>query len=231
MPFQLLDVDIPADFGEVIKCQWTAYENPFQRFFRLYCPILGNGPNARAESIKESTERQLAWHHSEPEGHWIKVVDSSGKIAGASLWKIFATSPPENGDSGEEEADWHPEGEAREYATKVLEAFDAPRRTMAKRPHVCVADLMMNWGRQKADEMGVEMWVDAGKLGVPVYEKHGFMVVHTTRVQLAKIDPGETWKKMDRELQPLQHWTMWRPPFGDYKEGKVVKPEEVPEKL
>lgn len=137
MPLQLLNVDIAADFGDVIECQWAAYENPFQRFFRLYCPIRGDGPTARAEAIEESTARQLAWHHSEPEGHWIKVVDNAGKIAGASLWKIFQTDPPEASDEAEDEVDWHPEGEAREYATKVLQAFEAPRRAMATRPHVC----------------------------------------------------------------------------------------------
>lgn len=89
---------------------------------------------------------------------------------------------------------------------------------------------MMDWGRKKADEMGVEMWVDAGELGVPVYEKHGFTVVNTSRVQPTKSDPGEVWQKMDQELQPLQNWTMWRPPLGDYKGVEVVKPWEVVEK-
>ena len=90
-----------------------------------------------------------------------------------------------------------------------------------------VASLLLDWGTQKADEMGVEMWLDAGELGVPVYKKHGFVVVHETRV-LPKVreNAGQAWKKIDAELQPLVFWQMWRPIGGGYKEGETVKPWE-----
>ena len=85
----------------------------------------------------------------------------------------------------------------------------------------------MDWGTQKADEMGVEMWLDATEFGVPVYKKHGFVVVHETHVSpQARENPGEAWKKIDAELQPIVVWQMWRPIGGDYKEGETVKPWE-----
>lgn len=84
----------------------------------------------------------------------------------------------------------------------------------------------MNWGKQKADEMGVEMWLDATKYGVPVYLKHGFTVVGVNQVKPTKEDPGEEWVKTEKELGEMTFWPMWRPAGGDYDEETSVKPWE-----
>ncbi|KAI5458830.1 hypothetical protein BGZ63DRAFT_52758 [Mariannaea sp. PMI_226] len=237
MPFQFLEVDIAKDFDDLIECQWVSYENPLQIFFRMFCPLRGNGPLARAESLQESVSLQLDWHKSDPTSHWVKVVDDNGNIAGAGLWKVCAENPFAKPDD-HSNAYWYPEGETREYVSQCLEQFDAPRRKMGARPQVYlnilfthpdyrrqgVADLILAWGKQKADEMGVEMWLDATKYGVPVYEKHGFIVVNENRVQPIKEDAGEAWEKIDQELQPMTFWQMWRPIGGKYEEGKTVKP-------
>ncbi|CAM1509636.1 Fc.00g033750.m01.CDS01 [Cosmosporella sp. VM-42] len=239
MPFRFLDVDTTADFDEVINCQWSAYENPFQSFFRLFCPIHGDGPLSRVKSIKECTVRQLDWHNSDPTSYWGKVVDDNGKIVGACLWKICPINPFQKPDE-HTEAYWYPEGEARDYVSKCLQAFDAPRRKMGARPQLYlniiythpdyrrqgVADLIMAWGKKKADEMGVETWLDATEYGVPVYKKHGFIVVNVNRLKPTKTDPGEEWKKIDKELQPMTFWQMWRPAGGNYREGETLKPWE-----
>lgn len=259
MPFKLLDVDMATDFDEVIDCQWVSYENPYQSFFRLFCPLFGDGPSSHEESLKASTTTQLGWHTSDPASHWKKVVDDSGNIVGACLWKLYTNSPFANSEDDHSEAYWYPEGETREYVNECLRQFDASRRRMATRPQVCkckrlteslsgtlttghkvlnilfthpdhrrqgVADLILGWGKQKADEMGVEMWLDATEHGVPVYLKHGFTVVHENRLRPTKASPGEAWEKMDRELQPMTFWQMWRPAGGDYVEGESVKPWE-----
>lgn len=88
-----------------------------------------------------------------------------------------------------------------------------------------VADVMLNWGKQKADEMGVEMWLDATEQGVPVYLKHGFTVVHVNHIRAKKQNPGELWKKTEHELGDMTFWTMWRPVGRDYEEG-MTKPWE-----
>ncbi|KAK7425541.1 hypothetical protein QQZ08_007982 [Neonectria magnoliae] len=239
MRFKLLEADYEdaAEFLKIIECQWTSYEEPLQSFFRMFCPLRGEGPLARIDSLKESATRQLDWHKSDPTSFWAKVVDDKDQIAGACLWKVYAKNPFETPDD-HSDVYWYPEGESRDYVSKCLEQFDAPRRMMATRPHVYlnilfthpdyrrkgVADLMLAWGKQKADELGVEMWLDATKYGVPVYKKHGFVVVNENRVQPTKKDPGEAWKKIDQELQPMEFWQMWRPVGGEYDEGRTVKP-------
>jgi hypothetical protein len=139
MTFTLLEVDTATDFLDLIECQWISYENPFQNFFRMFCPLRGEGPEARAESLKESAMRQLKWHESDPTSYWGKVVDEKGRIVGACLWKICPSNPFEVPDD-HTDAYWYPDGEAREYVSQCLEQFDAPRRKMGARPQVCTSD-------------------------------------------------------------------------------------------
>lgn len=135
MPLTLLPVETEADFAEVVECQWASYENPLQSFFRMFCPLHGEGPTARTESIKESTKDQWRLHTEDDKSHWIKAVDDTGKVVGASLWKICPTNPFENEDDGE--VFWYPPGEARDYVSQAVELFDAPHRKMLARAQVC----------------------------------------------------------------------------------------------
>lgn len=137
MPLRLEKVTDEADFDELIDCEWQSFSNPPQPFFSIYCPVIGSGPNALAESISESTVRQLEWHTSDPTSYWQKIVDSeTGDIAGGALWRICESNPFE----GPEEymiADWHPEGAQRDFMTQALEQYETPRVKMMPRPHVC----------------------------------------------------------------------------------------------
>lgn len=136
MRFTLVPINTVTDFVGVVECQWAAYENPLQRFFRMFCPLRGEGANARTESIHESSARQWQEHEEDDKSHWIKVIDDRGKVVGASLWKICSKNPFETIDH-QPEVYWHPAGERRDYVRHALEIFDAPRRKMAARPQVC----------------------------------------------------------------------------------------------
>jgi hypothetical protein len=85
-------------------------------------------------------------------------------------------------------------------------------------------DLIMNWGINKAKEMGVEMWLDATIYGVPLYKKHGFMPVIEISLVPKSDDTDDEWKKLERELGPMSLTVMWRPASGPYEEGKTVLP-------
>jgi hypothetical protein len=90
----------------------------------------------------------------------------------------------------------------------------------------------MRWGTARADELGLESWIDATGLGRPLYAKHGYVVVSTSTLKpqqpegLSGSDAKE-WKKMEEEILPAQTITMWRPKGGRYVEGETVKPWEV----
>lgn len=84
----------------------------------------------------------------------------------------------------------------------------------------------MKWGTKKADEMGVEMWLDATIYGVPVYKKYGFVVVHENSLNPTTENPSDEWKELNERLGSMILWQMWRPIGGGYVEGKTVRPWE-----
>lgn len=86
----------------------------------------------------------------------------------------------------------------------------------------------MEWGIKEADKLGVEMWLDASVYGVPLYKKHGFVVVHENDLcpKKAEEDKSEEWKELEAALCPMTMWTMWRPVGGMYEEGVTKKPWE-----
>jgi hypothetical protein len=138
MPFKLEEVDIDADFTELIVCEWEAYENPYQPSFRLWCPILGTGPNARAEALEEGVKRQRDWHRSEPSSYWQKVTDTeSGRIVAGALWKVYQTDSLEVPE--DHEPYWYPDGSQRDFVKKALEQLNAPRAQYARRSYLCMS--------------------------------------------------------------------------------------------
>lgn len=91
-----------------------------------------------------------------------------------------------------------------------------------------LADMIMDWGINKAKDMGVEMWLDATVYGVPLYKKHGFVVVNENSLSPEGTGAvSEEWKKIDKELSPMTMWQMWRPAEGPFQEGVTNKPWEV----
>lgn len=137
MPLKLEEITSDADFEELVECEWISWENPPQNFHKLICPIFGAGPNARAESLKEATARQLSWHKGNLASHWLKVTNvETGKIIAGALWKIFETNPFEHRKPSV--AYWWPKGDKRDFVSQALDQAGLPRRQLAARPHLCM---------------------------------------------------------------------------------------------
>ena len=151
MGFSLEEVNA-TDFNELIACEWLSYENPYQSFFRLFCPIHGEGPEARAQWLAEATARQRAWHESDPASYWQKAVETdTGRIVGGALWKIYEQNPFAVAE--QHEVSWYPADSTREFVSKALEQFDAPRVRMAQRPQVCTMISSRWWSPVDANVM------------------------------------------------------------------------------
>ncbi|KAM5442312.1 hypothetical protein MferCBS31731_002687 [Microsporum ferrugineum] len=236
-----------ADFPELITALWEAYEEPHQKFFRVYCPIFNND---REKSLADSiTFFQEEYRSSFPESQWTKVVDTdaNNRIAGAALWKIHQTNPFENYNEDKVTADWYPEGSMeRLIATKYLRDITAPRAKKARRPHIFlniaftvpsyrrhgVGSLFLQWGLDKAEEMGLECWLDATPYGRPVYERRGFICTDAWDVDCPMPEGLSEEKKREFEaareqLLPVPNACMWRPKGGVYIEGVTEKPWET----
>jgi len=137
MPFKLSKLSSDTEFPELVQAEWAAFENPYCKLIRLYFPVHGDGPKARAAAMNESIERQIGWHRSDPSSHWIKITDTdTGAVAGAAYWHIYESNPYAT--VSEDECTWFPAGEDREIANTLMGQFLGPRMTYMGKPHVCM---------------------------------------------------------------------------------------------
>ena len=81
----------------------------------------------------------------------------------------------------------------------------------------------MAWGIEKADEMGLESYVDATEAGVHLYETFGYVKASRVDFNASKENPSPQWKALQAELLPFSFWPMWRP-VGFKFEGDTVEP-------
>lgn len=82
-----------------------------------------------------------------------------------------------------------------------------------------VGSLLVNWGVQKADELGIECFVEATDPGSMLYQKFGF-----TNLMKVLVDAENGTKErheMIKKLapQPVKYWAMWRPKGGMLRDG------------
>jgi len=251
MPFKLTEMN-PSEmtangaFKDLITAQWESYENPYTRLLNLFFPIKGPGPEAHALRIQESMLRQLHEHEkSSPSSRWLKVIDTeTGEIAGGAQWFVFEENPYASGEGdgdGDGILDCWDEGEDREFAEALLGQFLASRMSWMQRPHMhleaCftrpkyrrqgVGKLLMNWGIQKADELGFETYIDASELGALLYKNYGFLNPGWVDVKAPVNEkPSARFKVLEDVLLPLTFLPQWRPVEGKLDES-TRKPWEI----
>ena len=137
MPFETTQVSAHSDFDELVRVEWESYEQPNCRLIRLFFPLRDNGSDARADALRESTERQLQWHKGDSTSHWIKAVDTeTGRIVGAACWHIYEKNPYST--LSDDECTWYPAGEPREMANSLMGQFLTPRTKYMAKPHICM---------------------------------------------------------------------------------------------
>ncbi|KAJ8119861.1 hypothetical protein ONZ43_g3281 [Nemania bipapillata] len=197
MPLELREVDTAVDFPALAKCLYESYEDPLQQFFYVWFPIFGD----------------TKWHAEDPSSYWQKIVDTeTGKIAGAALRNIHKENPfTEEHDM---EITWFPDDD-------LFIIYTSPEYRRKG-----VAQKFMDWGMKKADEMGVEMFLDSTPVGKPLYEANQFITVKDNLMIPQMDSPDEAWEKLERQTGPVTFYLMWRPVGGKYEEGKTVFPWE-----
>lgn len=85
----------------------------------------------------------------------------------------------------------------------------------------------MNWGMAKADELGLEMFLDATPPGKPLYDSNGFVTVEENITAPTTDNPDDKWKETAEKACPFTFYLMWRPVGGKFEEGKTLKPWET----
>lgn len=88
-----------------------------------------------------------------------------------------------------------------------------------------VASRLINWGFEKADELGIESIVEATAEGRPCYEANGFRYISTFHIDPTKNNPSREWLALEKELRtPIPLFLMWRPVGGKFVEGETEVP-------
>lgn len=85
----------------------------------------------------------------------------------------------------------------------------------------------MAWGIKRADEMGLESYIDATESGTALYEKYGYIKAPGVDFVADKHDPSPYLKQLQQELLPFTFWPMWRPAGGKLSAGSETQWEHA----
>ncbi|CAJ2509043.1 Uu.00g140690.m01.CDS01 [Anthostomella pinea] len=142
------------------------------------------------EGRKNSAEILLNMYCHDPNGHFLKVVDTdSGKMVGAAKWNIYKAG--EVPAQIELAGDFWPNEEEAEFAKAIFHAFFAPRQKVLKENdgrlvalEMLMVDpahhgqgvgrMLVKWGTAHADRLGVETFVEGSERGQRLYLSEGF---------------------------------------------------------
>ncbi|KAI1305092.1 acyl-CoA N-acyltransferase [Xylaria venustula] len=228
MALVLQEIDPEKDFPALARCLFESYEDPPQNFFHVFFPIHGNGHEAREAAIEEAADRLKLWHTHDPSSYWQKVVDeATGKIAGGALWNIHQQNPFANPSASA--PTWFPDDGSRRFVEKALENHVWPRSKVAQKPHLYlfiifthpdyrrkgIGQQFMDWGLKKADDTGVDFYLDSTPYGRPLYEANGFEYIEENVNIPTTENPDEKWKEIENKVGPFTFWLMWRPHGGN----------------
>ncbi|KAI1367999.1 hypothetical protein F5Y08DRAFT_20028 [Xylaria arbuscula] len=239
MPLELHEVDAERGFPALFRALIESYENPYQSILDVHFTPCGDDEASREARLKEAADRFANWHVNDPVSYWQKVVDTdTGEIVGGACWNIHQGDP--FAQTPNFEITWQPNDGSREFVGEFLRQYSVPRALVGRKPQVylfiiftvpsyrCkgVAQKFMSWGMDKADELGVEMFLDAGKLGMPLYEANQFICLKENVIAPETDTPTEGWKGMQKKVSTVRLYLMWRPINGKYVEGEMKLPRK-----
>lgn len=83
----------------------------------------------------------------------------------------------------------------------------------------------MEWGMRRADELGLESYIEATAAGRLLYERCGYRSVARVDVDMEDKDgeKGEVWKALQSDLLPAGYDSMWRPVKGIWMKDEPQK--------
>ncbi|KAI0156511.1 acyl-CoA N-acyltransferase [Xylariaceae sp. FL1272] len=228
MSLKLQEIDPNADFPALARCILESYETPLQTFIYLFFPpFSGSRAVTREEALEEVAARLKSWHTSDPSSRWQKVVDTdTGSVVAGAAWNVYTENPFANDDTGHMDVTWYPPGGMRAYVETALESYGTPRYKAAQRPHLYLFNIfthpdyrgqgigqkIMEWGFRQADDLGLDIFLDATPVGKPLYDRNGFVSVEENVTDIAANGFDDQWDEMAETVGPFTFWLMLRRP-------------------
>lgn len=238
MSFKLKNVPI-EELSDIIAAERSAFETPLQPIFRLYCPVINDDRQKAIVDAAAEQQESLKNPDANVENVWIKAVRSQDsedgeKLVGGAQWIFISEESSSLEADVESLAKRHPAGGARLFAAQAFrilrECEERNRIAISGRgPHATlgsfftlpeyrklgIGHLLMQWGLEKADEKGMDVWIEAAPPAVPFYECHGFIQKEVTHLQPQRPDGlsekiAAEWDAAARSLLPITAITMYR---------------------
>lgn len=172
-----------------------------------------------AKELSTSLANRHETVSTNPHSHFLKVVDSSlgGKIIGIAQWDIYPNPLTDREFEQVCAMEEAPDESPKEVWDEFFGYISRSRRKwLADRaPRAClfalgvlpeyrrkgVGTMLMRWGVEMADELGLEGYLEATMMGKPLYEKFGFQVVDKVRYDMGKYGK-EGWDETVVMLRP-----------------------------
>ncbi|TKA71412.1 hypothetical protein B0A55_07707 [Friedmanniomyces simplex] len=192
MPFSILHLQ-QEDIPPSLEIYFLAFQNPHS----LAC-----WPR-HLPTVREWWENMFRSELHEPGAQWLKAVvsdddddDSIGGgtggevVVGFCKWRRF-----EEGEGvGTELPEW-PEGADAELCEETFGEWARRHgELMGGRGHWCAGSQLMRWGLERADQEGLEAYLEASPEAVRLYERFGFREAGRTEtwIENERVRPG-TW--------------------------------------
>jgi GNAT superfamily N-acetyltransferase len=77
--------------------------------------------------------------------------------------------------------------------------------------------MLIRWGTDKADELGIETVISSLPSAKGAYEKCGLGAIEIIPADVDVLNPSPRWQELQDD--DLSGWLMWRPVGHDYIEG------------
>ncbi|XMA10068.1 hypothetical protein WAI453_002859 [Rhynchosporium graminicola] len=190
-----------SDLTEILTGQRLAFSNPVEPFFFALFP-----ETERVENFEAQVKRTEAWWTGDPSAKYMKVVDDeTGQIISAAKWCIYETSLTEEQMIEELIVDWHFDNESNCWAQHIIRGVHSHRLRRTEGEACCFLDMLsthpdhqhrgaakilVQWGCEIADRMGVEAFIEGTAVARRLYESCGFVA---TPSEWTIVDVPEKW--------------------------------------
>ena len=230
------------------KANYDPYDPVTQLFFPILGPTTADRESAVTESKERFWNSHLSdpsshWFYVED------LI--TGKPVGCAQWQLFKTNPFRDGLPKLEAPWWPEKEHREFCELILNQIFKARGSWMRrphlgmKPSFVCgrliltgsaalnwmavlpghrrrgVGRMLMKWGVETADKLGIESWMEGSSLGRILYEKCGYRVLFKLTYDVTKREMTDRWRKITHELTPPPFHLMWRPANGAWEDARM----------
>ncbi|KAF4626960.1 hypothetical protein G7Y89_g11196 [Cudoniella acicularis] len=235
-PF-LKEVTTKEELDRVTDCMWESYHVPYTPFINILFPVFANTDEGYSAAVAESKTRLWSHHVDDLTSKWVYVTDESGEVFSGAHWIFHEVSTYLNG-APTIDATWHPEGEGRKFASHVVNQVYGSRGQRLRRPHAQLdmmfthpkqrrkgyGSMLMKWGMDRAEEMGLEVYVEASEEGSFLYYQFGLRTIDRLAIDTFVENPSNTWRRLESDFANFLMRLMWKPHGGIYQAGETELP-------